>query len=93
VLALQVEGAWREAAGIPLRNHLLVSGCAAPMMVSQRRGLMVTTTFWDRDRYLRGNLFYDLARAAMNRLAFLVGAVCFVDRCGASLPHHWTGAR
>jgi NAD(P)-dependent dehydrogenase (short-subunit alcohol dehydrogenase family) len=30
----------------------------------------VTTTFWDRDRYLRGNLFYDLAKAAMNRLAF-----------------------
>ena len=39
-------------------------------MVSQKRGLIVTTTFWDRDRYLRGNLFYDLAKAAMNRLAF-----------------------
>lgn len=30
----------------------------------------MTTTFWDRDRYLRGNLFYDLAKAAMSRLAF-----------------------
>jgi NAD(P)-dependent dehydrogenase (short-subunit alcohol dehydrogenase family) len=53
-----------------VRNHLLASRCAAPMMVQQRRGLIVTTTFWDRDHYLRGNLYYDLAKAAMNRLAF-----------------------
>jgi NAD(P)-dependent dehydrogenase (short-subunit alcohol dehydrogenase family) len=38
--------------------------------VKQARGLIVTTTFWDRDRYMRGNLCYDLAKAAMNRLAF-----------------------
>jgi NAD(P)-dependent dehydrogenase (short-subunit alcohol dehydrogenase family) len=30
----------------------------------------VTTTFWDRDRYVPGNLLYDLAKSAMNRLAF-----------------------
>lgn len=53
-----------------VRNHLLASRFAAPMMVKQRHGLIVTTTFWDRDRYLRGNLFYDLAKAAMSRLAF-----------------------
>ncbi|AKJ29605.1 SDR family oxidoreductase [Caldimonas brevitalea] len=53
-----------------VRNHLLASRHAAPMLVRQRRGLVVTTTFWDRDRYLRGNLYYDLAKAAMNRLAF-----------------------
>jgi NAD(P)-dependent dehydrogenase (short-subunit alcohol dehydrogenase family) len=53
-----------------VRNHLLASRFAAPMMVARGRGLIVTTTFWDRDRYLRGNLFYDLAKAAMNRLAF-----------------------
>jgi NAD(P)-dependent dehydrogenase (short-subunit alcohol dehydrogenase family) len=53
-----------------VRNHLLSSRFAAPIMVAQGRGLIVTTTFWDRDRYLRGNLFYDLAKAAMNRLAF-----------------------
>jgi NAD(P)-dependent dehydrogenase (short-subunit alcohol dehydrogenase family) len=53
-----------------VRNHLLASRHAAPIMVQQGRGLIVTTTFWDRDRYLRGNLFYDLAKAAMNRLAF-----------------------
>lgn len=53
-----------------VRNHLLASRFAAPLMVAQRRGLIVTTTFWDRDRYMRGNLFYDLAKGTMNRLAF-----------------------
>jgi NAD(P)-dependent dehydrogenase (short-subunit alcohol dehydrogenase family) len=53
-----------------VRNHLLSSRCAAPMLVQQGRGLIVTTTFWDRGRYMRGNLFYDLAKASMTRLAF-----------------------
>jgi NAD(P)-dependent dehydrogenase (short-subunit alcohol dehydrogenase family) len=53
-----------------VRNHLLASRFAAPMMVRRKRGLIVTTTFWDRDRYMRGNLFYDLAKATMTRLAF-----------------------
>ncbi|HJU38372.1 MAG TPA: SDR family oxidoreductase [Tahibacter sp.] len=53
-----------------VRNHWLASRHAAPLMVAAKRGLIVTTTFWDRDRYLDGNLMYDLAKAAMNRLAF-----------------------
>jgi len=53
-----------------VRNHLLASRCAAPLMVRQKKGLVATTTFWDRGHYLRGNLFYDLAKASMTRLAF-----------------------
>jgi NAD(P)-dependent dehydrogenase (short-subunit alcohol dehydrogenase family) len=53
-----------------VRNHLLTGRCAAPMLVRQGCGLIVTTTFWDRDRYMRGNLYYDLAKATMTRLAF-----------------------
>ncbi len=53
-----------------VRNHLVASRCAAPLLVRQKKGLVVTTTFWDRGHYLRGNLFYDLAKAAMTRLAF-----------------------
>ena len=53
-----------------VRNHVLASRLAAPLLVRQGRGLIVTTTFWDRDRYMAGNLFYDLAKAAMTRLAF-----------------------
>ena len=53
-----------------VRNHLLASRAAMPFMLPHRAGLIVTTTFWDRDRYIRGNLIYDLAKSAMNRLAF-----------------------
>lgn len=53
-----------------VRNHVLAARAAAPLMLRRRQGLIVATTFWDRDRYLRGNLYYDLAKAAINRLAF-----------------------
>jgi NAD(P)-dependent dehydrogenase (short-subunit alcohol dehydrogenase family) len=61
---------WDSMIDRGVRNHLVASRCAAPIMVRQQHGLIVTTTFWDRDRYLQGNLFYDLAKAAMTRLAF-----------------------
>lgn len=53
-----------------VRNHLVASRVAAPILIRQKRGLIVTTTFWDRGHYLKGNLFYDVAKSAMNRLAF-----------------------
>src|SRR5262245_24870188 len=55
------------AAGV--RAHLVASRLAVPLMLPQRQGLIVHTTAWDRDKYL-GNLFYDLAKAAVNRMAF-----------------------
>jgi NAD(P)-dependent dehydrogenase (short-subunit alcohol dehydrogenase family) len=64
---------WESMFDRGVRNHLLAARCAAPLLVKQGRGLIVTTTFRDRDRYLRGNLFYDLAKAAMNRLVFALG--------------------
>jgi NAD(P)-dependent dehydrogenase (short-subunit alcohol dehydrogenase family) len=63
-------GHWASMFDHGVRNHLLASRLAAPMFVAQGSGLIVTTTFWDRDRYMSGNLFYDLAKAAMTRLAF-----------------------
>jgi len=53
-----------------VRNHVIASHAAAPLLVKQKRGLIVTTTYWDRGHYIRGNLFYDLAKATMGRLAF-----------------------
>jgi NAD(P)-dependent dehydrogenase (short-subunit alcohol dehydrogenase family) len=53
-----------------VRNHLLASRHAAPLMIRQKSGLIVATTFWDHDRFLRGMLLYDLAKSAINRLAF-----------------------
>ena len=61
---------WQSMFDHGVRNHVIACQLAAPLLIRQRRGLIVTTTFWDRDRYLKGNLFYDLAKAAMNRLAF-----------------------
>ena len=61
---------WESMLDHGVRNHVVACHVAAPLLVRQRRGLVVTTTFWDRGKYLRGNLFYDLAKAAMNRLAF-----------------------
>lgn len=61
---------WEAMLDRGVRNHLLASRAAVPSMLRRRAGLVVTTTFWDRGRYLRGNLLYDLAKSAMNRLAF-----------------------
>jgi NAD(P)-dependent dehydrogenase (short-subunit alcohol dehydrogenase family) len=63
-------GQWEAMFDRGVRNHLVASRIAAPVFIRQGRGLIVTTTYWDRGNYLRGNLFYDVAKAAMNRLAF-----------------------
>jgi NAD(P)-dependent dehydrogenase (short-subunit alcohol dehydrogenase family) len=52
-----------------VRAHLAATRLAVPLLLCNRRGLIVHTTAWDRDKYL-GNLFYDVAKAAVNRLAF-----------------------
>ena len=56
------------AAGV--RAHLTASRLAVPLMLPQRRGLIVSTTAnLDALPYLR-NLFYDLAKNAIARLAW-----------------------
>lgn len=65
-------GHWDSMFDRGVRNHVVASRLAAPLMVARRRGLIATTTFWDRERYLAGNFFYDLAKATMNRLAFAI---------------------
>jgi NAD(P)-dependent dehydrogenase (short-subunit alcohol dehydrogenase family) len=52
-----------------VRNHILAAKHAAPLLIARRVALIVTITFWDRDRYT-GHFYYDLAKAAMTRLAF-----------------------
>ena len=52
-----------------VRAHLTATRFAVPLMLGKGRGLIVHTTAWDRDRYL-SNLFYDVAKAAVNRMAF-----------------------
>lgn len=60
---------WQGMFVAGVRAHLVAARSAAPLMIPRRRGLIVNTTAWDRDKYL-GNLFYDLAKGAVNRMAY-----------------------
>lgn len=51
------------------RAHLIASRSAIPLMLGHGSGLIVTTTFYDQGKYT-GNFWYDLAKNALNRLAF-----------------------
>lgn len=61
---------WQSMFDHGVKNHVIACHVAAPVFVRQQRGLIVTTTFWDRGHYIKGNLFYDLAKATMNRFAY-----------------------
>ncbi len=60
---------WEGMFAAGVRAHLVASRFAVPLMLPHRQGLIVSTTAWDRDKYL-GNLFYDLAKNAVNRMAY-----------------------
>lgn len=63
-----VEPRWQGMFVAGVRAQLLASRCAAPMMIAARRGLIVGTVAWAFERYL-GNLWYDVAKAAIIRAA------------------------
>lgn len=52
-----------------LRAHLVTTRAAAPLMLPQRAGLIVSTVAWDRNLYL-GNLFYDVVKHAIVRMIY-----------------------
>lgn len=52
-----------------VRTHFAASRFAAPLMIEQRSGLIVGTVAWAFGEYL-GNLSYDVAKAAVVRMAF-----------------------
>jgi NAD(P)-dependent dehydrogenase (short-subunit alcohol dehydrogenase family) len=60
---------WEGMFTAGVRAHLIASRFAARLMIPQQHGLIISTTAWDRDKYL-GNLFYDMAKAAINRMAY-----------------------
>jgi NAD(P)-dependent dehydrogenase (short-subunit alcohol dehydrogenase family) len=51
---------------------LLMARAVAPAMVSARRGLLALVSFSTEEGYL-GDVYYDLAKAGLNRLAFAFG--------------------
>jgi NAD(P)-dependent dehydrogenase (short-subunit alcohol dehydrogenase family) len=57
---------WDKMFTAGVRAHFLASCLAAPLMIPQRRGLIVSTIAWDHDKYLGS--FYDLAKHATVRM-------------------------
>jgi NAD(P)-dependent dehydrogenase (short-subunit alcohol dehydrogenase family) len=55
------------AAGV--RAHLTACRFAVPLMLPRRQGLILSTIAWAFGKYL-GNLYYDVAKAALIRMAF-----------------------
>ena len=62
---------WDKMFTTGVRAHYTASRFAAPLMMTRREGLIVNTTFWDRGKCL-SNLPYDVAKTAINRLAYVM---------------------
>jgi NAD(P)-dependent dehydrogenase (short-subunit alcohol dehydrogenase family) len=63
---------WEGMFTAGVRAHLMASRLAVPLMLPQRRGLIVSTTAnLEALPYMR-NLFYDLAKNAVARLAWAI---------------------
>lgn len=52
-----------------LHTHLITSYYAAPLLIERGRGLIIEITDGDTPAY-RGNLFYDLVKASVIRIAY-----------------------
>jgi len=60
---------WQRVFEAGLRAHLHASALAAPLMIPQKRGLIVSTIAWDHDKFL-GAVFYDLPKHALVRMIY-----------------------
>ncbi len=56
-----------------VRSHLITCHMAAPLMIRNRRGLIVELTDGDTFHY-RGNLFYDLVKISVIRMAYTISS-------------------
>lgn len=52
-----------------VRAHYTASRLAARLMIPQRQGLIINTTFWDRDKYF-APLSYYLSKTTINRMVY-----------------------
>ena len=60
---------WNAMFVAGVRAHYTASRLAAPLMISQRKGVIVNTTFWDRDKYF-APLPYYLSKTTINRMVY-----------------------
>ncbi|MHB0886089.1 MAG: SDR family NAD(P)-dependent oxidoreductase [Bacillota bacterium] len=66
-------GNWEGMFGAGVRAYLMAARYVAPLMLPNRRGLIINLTFWDHDKKL-DSIYYDLAMNANNRMAFDLAA-------------------
>lgn len=64
-----LEERWRAMFEGGVRTHFVASRHAAALMRERRAGLIISTVAWAFGAYL-GNLFYDVAKAAIIRMVF-----------------------
>ncbi|PHN01618.1 SDR family NAD(P)-dependent oxidoreductase [Flavilitoribacter nigricans] len=60
---------WEYMFNRGVKNYLLCSAAAVPLLRAAKQALVANISFWDDDKYI-GSLMYDLAKSAMNRLAY-----------------------
>ena len=72
----------RELLERAIHTHIITSRHGAPLMVERNAGLIVEVTDGDTFGY-RGNLFYDLAKNAVVRLAYAMAADLHAHRVTA----------
>ena len=58
---------WDQMFHAGLRAHFTASRLAVPLMLPQKRGLIVTTIAWDRGKFMR-HLYYDVVKSAIVRM-------------------------
>src|SRR3954471_20860352 len=58
---------WESMFVAGMRAQLVTSQLAAPLMITQPGGLIVSTVAWAYDEYLR-NIYYDLSKSAVIRM-------------------------
>jgi NAD(P)-dependent dehydrogenase (short-subunit alcohol dehydrogenase family) len=59
---------WEAMFHAGVRAHFIASRLAAPLMMKQRSGLIVTISFWAAQKHM-GNLIYGMAKAATDKFA------------------------
>ncbi len=64
---------WEGMFTAGLRAHLVTNLFGIPLMLRRRQGLVVSTTYWNRGEYIGPPIFYDVAKCAINRMAFGLG--------------------
>jgi dehydrogenase/reductase SDR family protein 1 len=59
---------WEAMFHAGVRAYFIASRLAAPLMIKQHSGLMVTISFWAAQKHM-GNLIYGMAKAATDKFA------------------------